>query len=362
MKPVNIRGRAAAALAFLSLSAYAHWSDLAVAEVAVGEREVQMMLTFPTGLVARMDDDKNGVLSNEEITRHKAEIGGFFAKQVRMTSGEAEGRLEVSPVTSGTPVPSLGPQRSTHSSLRLTYRWAEPVSGLVIDYNLFLPGVSTASCVATILYQGKVQDFVFRPDSRRFALASEAAPQTLTSFVKLGIGHILSGWDHLLFVIALVALGGGLGYLMKVITAFTLAHSVTLILGTLGLVELPSRLIESMIALSIAYVAFENLYRRDTARLIQRRWIAAFGFGLFHGLGFAGILAEIELPKANFLLSLLSFNLGVEIGQLVVVIPAFLLLTLLARWHGQPTLRRAISLFAIAAGLFWFVERAFLSV
>lgn len=360
MKPANIRGWAVT-LAFLSLSAYAHWSDLAVAEIAVGEREVRMTLTFPTGLVAQTDDDRNGVLSTQEVGRHQSQLSAFFGGKIKMTSSGTEGQVSASPVAGGKPLPRLGPQRGTHSSLLLTYRWAEPVSNLEIDYNLFLPGVSTASSVATVLHEGKVQDVVFRPDSRRFALVGEAAPQTLASFVKLGVGHILSGWDHLLFVIALVALGGGLGYLLKVITAFTLAHSVTLILGTLGLVELPSRLIESMIALSIAYVAFENLYHTDTARLIQRRWIAAFGFGLFHGLGFAGILAEIELPKANFLLSLLSFNLGVEIGQLMVVIPAFLFLTLLARWRWQPTMQRAISLFAIVAGLFWFVQRAFLS-
>lgn len=116
MKPVNIPGRAAAALAFLSLSAYAHWSDLAVAEIAVAEREVQMMLTFPTRLVAQTDDDRSGVLSAEEIRRHRSQLSTFFGSKIKMTSGKTEGRLEVSPVTSGTPLPSLGLQRGTHSS------------------------------------------------------------------------------------------------------------------------------------------------------------------------------------------------------------------------------------------------------
>jgi hypothetical protein len=139
------------------------------------------------------------------------------------------------------------------------------------------------------------------------------------------------------------------------------AHSITLSLAALGIISLPGRFIESGIALSIAYVAAENLFRRDSTKLMKSRWAVTFFFGLFHGMGFADILREMGLPKDNLLGSLVGFNVGVELGQLTAVIPAFLLLMLLKHLPAEVWVRRAISLGAVAAGLIWFIERAFLS-
>lgn len=343
------------------LPAYAHWADLAAAEVVVDQRQVQMTLTFPTGLVKPFDDDQDGTLSPSEVRAHQGQLSRYFADQIKLSAAGQTGVLEVTPAQTALSIPRLNPGRKTHSTLLLTYRWPAPISDLKINYGLFLPGVSTASCIATILYKGQVQEVVFRPDNREFSLGLSGPWQTLTSFVKLGIYHILSGYDHLLFLLSLLMLGGGLSYLLKVVTAFTLAHSITLSLAVLNVIALAPRLVESGIALSIAYVAAENLLRRDLTRLQQRRWLITFAFGLVHGLGFASILKSLGIPKASLALSLVSFNLGVEIGQIGFVLAVFGLLLLLRRWPWEATVRRAISLGAVAAGLYWFIQRAFLS-
>jgi hydrogenase/urease accessory protein HupE len=141
------------------------------------------------------------------------------------------------------------------------------------------------------------------------------------TYTKIGIEHILMGVDHLLFVLALVMIVRGRRMLLVTITAFTVAHSITLALATLGVIRVPGPPVEAIIALSIVFVAAEILARergRDDIA-IRRPWIVAFAFGLLHGLGFAGALAEVGLPPSSIPLGLLFFNVGVEIGQLIFV-------------------------------------------
>ena len=187
--------------------------------------------------------------------------------------------------------------------------------------------------------------------------APSSAWHTAVRYVKLGVGHILPhGWDHVLFVAALV-LGSRrrLRALFVQLGAFTVAHTVTLGLGALGLVVLPGRVVEPLIAFSIAFVAVENLVRKGEPRY-RAGW--AFAFGLLHGQGFAGALAETGLPRESFLTALLSFNAGVEIGQLAVV--AVLLVALHGlkdtdRFHRYAL--RPGSLVIAMAGLYWALER-----
>ncbi|WP_264321903.1 HupE/UreJ family protein [Zarconia navalis] len=148
-------------------------------------------------------------------------------------------------------------------------------------------------------------------------------------------------------------LGGGLGILFKVVTAFTLAHSITLSLAVLNLVSLPTPFIESAIALSVVWVAAENLWRKE----VRHRWLLTFGFGLIHGLGFAGILQEMNLATTNLALTLASFNIGVEIGQLCVVTIAFFAVRWLQKYSWALHLRHWVSLGTIAIGSFWFAQR-----
>ena len=175
-------------------------------------------------------------------------------------------------------------------------------------------------------------------------------------FVGAGIHHILIGPDHLLFLVGLLLLGGSLRRLVLVVSAFTLAHTVTLSLAVLNLVSPPSRVVEPLIALSIVYVGADNLLVKGGRD--ARAWIA-FAFGLVHGFGFAGVLREMELPPRAVGWSLLSFNAGVEIGQLMVVVSVASVLGALRRYSHVAGRRVAFagSVAVIAAGAFWFVQR-----
>jgi hydrogenase/urease accessory protein HupE len=176
----------------------------------------------------------------------------------------------------------------------------------------------------------------------------------LAAFVRMGIEHILTGYDHLLFLVGLVLVGGRLRSLLGVITAFTVAHSITLGLAVLGVVAPSSRFVEPAIALSIAYVGVENFFVRDAAK----RWRLTLPFGLVHGFGFAGALREIDLPRVEVPSALLGFNVGVELGQLAVLAVLLPLLALLRRREGFGTRGvRVLSGCIVAAGVVWFVQR-----
>jgi hydrogenase/urease accessory protein HupE len=184
--------------------------------------------------------------------------------------------------------------------------------------------------------------------------ARGAAWSTFWSMLKLGVEHILTGYDHLVFLLGLIIVGGSLRSLVGVVSAFTLAHSITLALAATGVFAPSPRLVEPAIALSIAYVGVENLFVKDASR----RWRITFPFGLIHGFGFAGALREIGLPHAQVPVALVSFNLGVEIGQLGVLSIA-LPLTMAARRAPQFGERgvRAVSGAIALAGVVLFVVR-----
>jgi hydrogenase/urease accessory protein HupE len=180
------------------------------------------------------------------------------------------------------------------------------------------------------------------------------------AYTLLGVEHILSGVDHLLFVVTLLLLVGFERRLVWTITAFTAAHSLTLASSALGLLTLRAPPVEATIALSIVLVAGEALHRRETW---SRRWpaLVAFAFGLVHGLGFAGALKEIGLPAQHLPVALLTFNLGVEIGQLLTVAVAWACFGLLRRWLAQPlhmAKARAVLLYGIGSlAAYWSIER-----
>ena len=201
--------------------------------------------------------------------------------------------------------------------------------------------------------------FVFLDDRREAALELHTAPVGgWTSFILMGAEHILGGPDHLLFLIALLALSRSFWSTVKIVTGFTLAHSITLSLATLGWVDVPSRIVEPLIAASIVWVAMENLLAPQSQ---SRRWLVAAFFGLVHGLGFAEALLELGMPREALVPALIGFNLGVELGQLLFVaiaVPA------IAWASGRGRLKRlpqAMSLGVAAAGMVWLLQRVFFS-
>lgn len=190
----------------------------------------------------------------------------------------------------------------------------------------------------------------------------------LTSYAQLGFEHILEGWDHLLFVFVLLILIRDIWRLVGAITAFTVAHSITLALAALGYISIPGPPVEAFIALSIVFLAVETLKRQNSQERLSERspWLIAFVFGLLHGLGFAGALHEIGLPEGDIPVALVAFNLGVEAGQLVFVAAVLAcgvllriaLPRLIQHWrnpHSPANSALGYSIGAIAT--FWLAER-----
>ena len=192
-----------------------------------------------------------------------------------------------------------------------------------------------------------------------FTGSRQGTLEVLKRFIPAGIYHIFIGPDHILFVVGLLLMGGSLLRLLTIVTAFTIAHSVTLTLAALNIVDVPGWLVEPAIALSIIYVGIDNLMVGKSGRDV-RVWIA-FVFGLIHGFGFAGVLREFGLPPQALAWSLFSFNLGVEIGQACIVIFAASLLSMLRSRNERAAARLAKvgSIIVIIAGTFWFVQRVF---
>lgn len=189
-----------------------------------------------------------------------------------------------------------------------------------------------------------------------------ARSQVAKTYFWLGVDHILTGYDHLLFVASLVLLLVGGWRIAKTVTAFTLAHSLTLIGTTMQLISIPRQPVEVCIALSILFLAVEIIKTRpDAPRLSERiPWLVAFAFGLLHGFGFAGALAEIGLPQGEVPVALLTFNLGVEAGQLIIVAAGLVLLGLINRF-ATAHLRTVQIMLAYGIGItaaYWLIERA----
>jgi HupE / UreJ protein len=208
---------------------------------------------------------------------------------------------------------------------------------------------------------GLRQQFVLavnNADRTYYTGTTQGALAVIKTFVPAGIHHILIGPDHILFLIGLLLLGGGWKALLKIVTAFTIGHSITLSLAALNLVTPPPTIIEPAIALSIVFVGADNLMRgggRDVRALI------ALTFGLVHGFGFANVLREFGLPREALGWSLFSFNVGVEIGQLFIVLLVATALALIRRRNETIGARLAFagSVIVVAAGTYWFVQRVF---
>lgn len=195
-----------------------------------------------------------------------------------------------------------------------------------------------------------------RPRATFDAVGTNSYLNTFGSFLWLGVEHIFTGYDHLAFLVGLLIATGTFRSLVKIVTSFTLAHSVTLALATFDLVMMPAKLTESLIALSIVYVAAENLLRSQAIE----RYRVTFLFGLVHGFGFSSILREMQLPSSNLALSLFSFNAGVELGQLAFVAVVFPMTVYLASSKWRTGIRSAVSFGVVCVSTYWFVQRAFL--
>ena len=259
---------------------------------------------------------------------------------------------------------AVGERASRDVDAALTSRWALRCAGGLAGRLeiLGLPATMTDVLVRLARADGVVETLRLTPGEPAAVLGAERSSwERATTYLWLGVEHILLGFDHLLFVLGLLLLVRGWRHLIATVTAFTVAHSVTLALATFGLVTVRPELVEALIALSIVFVAVEIVRARQVEAGITARWpwLVAFGFGLLHGLGFASALRELGLPSGDIPLALLVFNVGVELGQLLFIAACFLVwwpLRDLARGRRWAPLVPAYAIGSLAA--FWFLGRA----
>jgi len=256
--------------------------------------------------------------------------------------------------------------------LRLRYDAAQPPGALTIRCGLFPYDPRHKTFINIYQNDALARQLIFTRETAQQSYAAGREQSTLTvisQFFREGVHHIFIGPDHILFIIGLLLLGGTLRQLLKIVTAFTVAHSITLALATLGILNPSARVIEPLIALSIVFVGMHTTYTlvkskgKDAVEKAKPerdlRLLFAFCFGFVHGFGFAGVLRELELPRAALGWSLFSFNLGVEFGQACIVVAVAPLLALsykrshLLGWRITAT----ASLAVIVMGAFWFIQR-----
>ena len=353
MRPAA-RMAAAGLLAALTLGApraRAHPMTVAYAAVTVRERQVDLSLSvnlFELDLLLSLDRDGDGALSPAEIEAARPRLAEYLASRVSASSRGAALPAELAGVRPGR---SADGRATLEADLR--FRDAQPLADVSIRCEPLADLGPDHRTLARIVRGDDLTEFAFERGTV-YRVPEASLGGHFLQFLRLGILHIFTGTDHVLFLLGLLLAGGTLLEVVKIVTAFTAAHSLTLSLAALGLVHLPSRLVESAIAASIVFVALENLLRRG----LDRRWLVSFGFGLVHGFGFAAVLAEMHLPRAGLLSSLLAFNGGVEVGQIAVVAAVLPLLALLRRGAAYRTVATSASAFILVMGLFWLSQRA----
>lgn len=212
------------------------------------------------------------------------------------------------------------------------------------------------------LQNGNQYSVMIKPSNPRYAIPKEPSKfEVVKTYLVLGVEHILIGIDHLFFVLALLLITVGFKKLIKTVTAFTIAHSITLSLSALGMVGLPGPPVEAVIALSIVFLAVElvKYYKGETGLTMKYPWVVAFTFGLLHGFGFAGALADIGLPQAEIPLALLFFNVGVEVGQILFILVVLGFIYLMKRLKKNwPSWIQQVTPYAIGSiAAFWLIER-----
>ncbi len=396
---------------FLALvfGASAHTSDTSYARVRVFDDHLEVRLTLDIftlqRIVPNLDANRDAALSREELRNVTPTIQKFLRDHVGLEVNEAAAGLGEAkdpfwPLDAPDPIPASA--WHTNEAL-VSFGFDKPLSSppktVALLFGVFTTLGERHSVLGVFEYRGHTTEVVFtlaEPDylfDVAYALpqgtppvakptassaekeptlnrtgqieAADSQPRTgshrsnaddspVWRYFKMGIEHILTGYDHLCFLLALLVVSR-LRPLIAIITSFTIAHSITLLLAAFAVVKLPSRFIECSIAVTIVYVGIENICRTQFAH----RWMLTFFFGLIHGFGFANSLDPQELPTDAKAKCLLVFNLGVEAGQLAVVLALLPLSLALAKWKHGAQAKIAISVIVALLGLAWFLDRVF---
>jgi len=338
------------------LAVYAHPLSASYGKMTISENMINYTFSIDDISVMEsvaVDSNNDLALTLEELEAGSAEITEWISRNLVIQVDGVSQRLSFSPLIAET--------RSDKNVITTTISvpLQEAASVTVHDSFYTDPKNKTSyTQLLTIDRDGQVSEAILKGDNRTWEMnLSEPSTSSVPwlSFLILGMEHIITGYDHLLFLLALLLARQSFKDYIKVVTAFTVAHSITITLGYLNIINLPSILVESVIALSICYVAIENIFRKK----ITNRWGLTFAFGLIHGLGFAGILHEMVIPKEHLAIALLSFNVGIEIAQIALVALVIPILSKVQALASYPKAMKLSSSFIILIGAYWVIERVF---
>ena len=364
MKRVFLFAVSAALLATGVIPAAAHLGNISYAEFVVRNSAVLMQFKYAAHLTPGMPMRTENP-TRAELLAHEDDIRHWLDDTTTVDAGHGRCPLTLENI--------VGPDKN--QDLEVIATWTcqgGAIRGVRIEFHPLAKLVDDWQTIASLKLGGSTYSTVFSESAMRWQVgeyvrapakpdAAEESPaidddhdgSAFGRFFRLGVWHIWTGYDHLLFLLAVLLAGGGLARIAAIVTSFTIAHSITLGAAATGLVQLPSAPVEAAIALSIIFVALENVFERGA----DRRALVTFFFGLIHGFGFAGILAETALPPGEVVVPLLAFNLGVEAGQLVVVLAVVPLLSRALRSAHGRRVKVTLSLMIAAAGAMWAIER-----
>jgi hydrogenase/urease accessory protein HupE len=373
---------------FLLISSYpiatfAHAYSSSFTEINFLDKQTEIIFSIDTlsiiELVEGIDENQNGVLEKSELKAEEHHIDELIHSSIVVDKDNQQQEPEIKSIEFE--------KKEDKEFLTFTFHYPAYFPGDTITFmDGFYANDSDTNYINLISAKnrGETSQAVLQGDNRNWTIlltevqqeqgttegedvgesasdATESTPHMETSnngwgsFFKLGMFHILTGYDHLLFLLVLLLRKQTFKQYAAIVTSFTIAHSITLSLAVIGLVDLPSRFVEAMIAFSICYVAVENILKKE----IRYRWGLTFVFGLIHGLGFANLLKEISINKTQLASSLISFNIGIEVVQILIVL---LFLPILSFIHKQSYAKKVYqygSILIFILGAFWLIERIF---
>ena len=356
---------------FWNVPAYAHKPSDSYLVVKVNESNLQGQwdialrdLDFAIGL----DEDANNEITWQEVLNKQKDIEAYAFARLLINNGP-----NICPIE---PQKTLIDHHTdgAYVVLKFSASCKEIMHDLKLHYSLFADIDPSHRGLLRLEYKGATKTSIFGPENARqsFALQTPNRLVEFKNYIVEGIWHIWKGYDHILFLLSLLlpavlvrkantwqpspSFKATFVDVLKVVTAFTVAHSITLTLATLHVVSLPSRWIEAAIAASVILAALNNIY----PGILKKRWMAAFAFGLIHGFGFAAVLSDLGLQNTALVIALVGFNLGVEIGQ-IGILTLYLPISYALRktWFYKVLLFNVGSIVIIGIASIWFIERAF---
>jgi len=308
----------------LCRTALAHTPDTSYCRIAITSHEVECKFSFDIATLQRitpLDVNNDGILSQSELETAYPKIIAFLRQHVYFDLNQRESEFaDADPLIWPNDAPN-GIPKSDFAQRLINITFRNPMLGapedVTVTFDFFEQLGEAHTVLGAFVWNGHEDEVIFtrfEPDYLYDTGCVTPVSDQLKQYFKLGVKHIFLGYDHIAFLMALLFVRR-FSDLLKIITAFTVAHTLTLALAVLQIVKIPPQLVEIGIAITIMYVAAENLWKNE----FSHRWMLTFGFGLVHGFGFASVLRELGLPSAGLARSLLSFNLGVEAGQILIV-------------------------------------------